>query len=542
MKLSGQRNGVRSLDGSSVAERAGRAAVSVSVGHMRHRLVLSTVDLFLIGLATLSAQLLRDSFETRPEQIAALLPYLGLTLAAAIPALALFRLNQSIWRLSAMPDYLNVLGAAIITVAAAVGLGFLFNRLEGVARSLPVIQAYLMVFGLVGVRVLARLRHRGRGSSPAQAPISSAATENVLVVGINPITDLFLRSVAEYAADRTRVMGLLASKESQTGRLVQRHEILGSPDQIAQVLLDLEVHGAPVSRVVVTVPLAHLTAEARTALQEAEEGSGVRIEYFADYVCGSGQHANRLGAAPLPPREAGGSDTPRATFSRADGLVQRPYRRLKRALDLAAAFCAIVLLSPLLLLIAALVVVEIGAPAIFWQQRPGLGGRPFRLYKFRTMARPYDAEGRRIADADRLSVFGRFLRRSRLDELPQLVNILIGEMSFIGPRPLLAADQCPGLDARLAVRPGMTGWAQIKGGRQLAASDKAALDVWYIRNASPRIDLEILAGTLRVVLLGERNADAAAIDEAWRELRRAEAEEGWTTSVMPQSLPAQSSA
>ena len=144
---------------------------------------------------------------------------------------------------------------------------------------------------------------------------------------------------------------------------------------------------------------------------------------------------------------------------------------------------------------------------MFWQQRPGLGGRPFRLYKFRTMARPYDADGRRIADADRLSVVGRFLRRSRLDELPQLFNILIGEMSFIGPRPLLAADQYPGLDARLAVRPGMTGWAQIKGGRQLSASDKAALDVWYIRNACLRVDLEILLGTLRVILLGERKAD-----------------------------------
>ena len=92
-----------------------------------------------------------------------MLPYLGLTLAAAIPSLALFKLNQSIWRLSGMADYLNVLGAAIVIVTSAVGLGFLVNRLEGVARSLPIIQAYLIVFGLVGVRVLARLRHIGRG-------------------------------------------------------------------------------------------------------------------------------------------------------------------------------------------------------------------------------------------------------------------------------------------------------------------------------------------------------------------------------------------
>jgi hypothetical protein len=403
---------------------------------MRHRLVLSIVDLCLIGLATLSAQLLRDSFETRAEQIATLLPYLGLTLAAAIPGLALFRLNQSIWRLSAMPDYLNVLGGAIVTVAAAVGLGFLVNRLEGVARSLPIIQAYLIVFALVGARVLARLRHLGRGKGPAPAPPSLTGPENVLVVGVNPITDLFLRSVAEYAAGRTQIMGLLAPKEGQTGRLVQRHKILGSPEQIANVLLDLEVHGVPVGRVVVTVPFADLSPGARTALQEAEE-CHIRVEYFADYIC-RGERSDRLAAASPSAHRAGGTDRPPATtLGRRHAPAQRPYWRLKRSLDIAAALCAIVLLSPLLLLVTALVVVEIGTPAIFWQQRPGHGGRPFRLYKFRTMARPYDADGRRIADAERMSVCGRFLRRSRLDELPQLFNILMGEMSLSGRGPCL---------------------------------------------------------------------------------------------------------
>jgi lipopolysaccharide/colanic/teichoic acid biosynthesis glycosyltransferase len=157
------------------------------------------------------------------------------------------------------------------------------------------------------------------------------------------------------------------------------------------------------------------------------------------------------------------------------------------------------------------------------------------------MQRPYDAAGRRISDADRMSSCGRFLRRSRLDELPQLFNILIGEMSFIGPRPLLAADQHPGLDARLAVRPGMTGWAQIKGGRHLSASDKAALDVWYIRNACPGIDLKILLGTLRVIALGERKGDEAAIRAAWRELRNGATGNAWSGPSAPQTLPAQTS-
>jgi lipopolysaccharide/colanic/teichoic acid biosynthesis glycosyltransferase len=168
-------------------------------------------------------------------------------------------------------------------------------------------------------------------------------------------------------------------------------------------------------------------------------------------------------------------------------------------------------------LILALVAIDVGLPAIFWQQRPGKDGRPFRLYKFRTMRAPHDSEGRRVADAERVSFVGNLLRRLRLDELPQLYNVLIGEMSFVGPRPLLPQDQFPGLTERLAIRPGLTGWAQVKGGRDLTPSDKAALDVWYVRNGSFRVDLEIVLGTLRLILIGERT-DWDAIRTAWRAL------------------------
>jgi lipopolysaccharide/colanic/teichoic acid biosynthesis glycosyltransferase len=506
---------------------------------MRHRLVLSVVDLCLVGLTTLVAQLLRDSFETRPEQILALLPYLGVTLAVAIPSLAVFKLNQSIWRFSGMVDYLSALGAAILIVTSAVGLGFLLNRLEGVARSLPVIQAHLIVFGLVGVRVIARLRHNGRGRAAVRPAPAAGAPENILVVGINLITELYLRSVAEFSAGRVEVMGLLAGKGSNTGRLMQRHRILGYPEQIASILGDLEVHGVPIARVVVTLPFDELSSEARAALYEAEENLHIRVEFFADRICGT-ERAERV-AAPVQPLQRSADMAP-SLAGRHEALLRRPYWRAKRMLDIAAATCAIVLLAPLMLLVAVLVIVEVGPPALFWQQRPGLGGRPFRLYKLRTMRPAYDADGRRIADDDRLTAIGRFLRRFRLDELPQLFNILIGEMSFIGPRPLLPADQFPGLDARLEVRPGMTGWAQIKGGRELSASDKAALDVWYINNACFEVDVEILIGTLRVVLLGERAADRDAILEAWRELRTSRAGVEWSAPPVPPRARVQPSA
>src|SRR5690606_991150 len=115
----------------------------------------------------------------------------------------------------------------------------------------------------------------------------------------------------------------------------------------------------------------------------------------------------------------------------------RPYWRLKRSIDVVGALLGLVLLAPLLALVAVLVALDIGLPVVFAQQRPGLGGQPFRLNKFRTMGPSHDADGHRIPDDERLSAIGRFLRRTRLDELPQLWHVLKGDMSFIGPRPLL---------------------------------------------------------------------------------------------------------
>jgi len=119
-----------------------------------------------------------------------------------------------------------------------------------------------------------------------------------------------------------------------------------------------------------------------------------------------------------------------------------------------------------------------------------------------------------------VSVIGAFLRRTRLDELPQLLSILTGEMSFVGPRPLLPADQPAGYSARLLVRPGLTGWAQIKGGRAIGAADKAALDVWYVCNMSLALDLRILLATVPMVVFGERVTEAAIV-QAWLDLQAA---------------------
>ena len=121
-----------------------------------------------------------------------------------------------------------------------------------------------------------------------------------------------------------------------------------------------------------------------------------------------------------------------------------------------------------MVLAAVLVGASVGLPVLFWQQRPGLGGRPFRVYKFRTMRAAHSSDGRRLSDKERVSQMGTLMRRLRLDELPQLFNIFRGDMSFIGPRPLLPCDQSDAYRARLLVRPGLTGWAQVVGGRDIS--------------------------------------------------------------------------
>lgn len=187
---------------------------------------------------------------------------------------------------------------------------------------------------------------------------------------------------------------------------------------------------------------------------------------------------------------------------------------LKRLFDLFVAATALLLLAPLLLVLAWLVRRRIGTPVLFRQLRPGLHGRPFELLKLRSMREALDERGRPLPDAERLTPFGRLLRASSLDELPELWNVLRGDMSLVGPRPLLMEYlplYSPEQARRHAVRPGITGWAQVNGRNALSWEEKFRLDVWYVDHRSFRLDLRILLLTLRRVLAREGiNAEGEA--------------------------------
>ena len=176
---------------------------------------------------------------------------------------------------------------------------------------------------------------------------------------------------------------------------------------------------------------------------------------------------------------------------------------LKRAMDILISGLALVFLSPLLLAVGVLVRLRLRASPLFEQVRPGRGGRPFTIYKFRTMTDARNAEGQLLPDRERLSSLGRFLRSTSLDELPELFNILRGDMSLVGPRPLLMqylARYTPEQLRRHAIRPGLTGWAQVHGRNATTWEERLALDVWYVDNRSMRLDLQIIGMTVLYVL------------------------------------------
>ncbi|WP_341201724.1 sugar transferase [Planomicrobium okeanokoites] len=179
---------------------------------------------------------------------------------------------------------------------------------------------------------------------------------------------------------------------------------------------------------------------------------------------------------------------------------------MKRTFDFIVSLGALIILSPIILITALLIRIKIGSPVIFKQERPGLKGNPFYVYKFRTMTDERDDKGTLLSDDIRLTTFGKLLRKLSLDELPQLINVFKGDMSFVGPRPLLMEYMSLYNERQLKrheVRPGITGWAQVNGRNAISWEKKFKYDVWYVENRSFFLDIKILFMTVLKVFKSE---------------------------------------
>jgi lipopolysaccharide/colanic/teichoic acid biosynthesis glycosyltransferase len=436
------------------------------------------------------------------------MPYIFISLGCTCFVFLVAGLDRTPWRYSSVADHLQVIVLTLLAMLLALVLTFALNRLQPVARSLPVLQGALIVSFLISARGAARFWHSRQMHTNGHGHGNGQPHETVLLAGVNTVSELFLLSVNEFAYGRVKVAGILAEDPSMRGRAIQQNPILGTIEELQDVLQTLEVHGVTVDKILVATAAYRLRPRALETLFELEKTSNIVVEFLSE----------RLGFEHPSSRSSVGSDQipGQRVGARLEKLIDADHanstgasRFGKRLVDVFGAGFIMLILAPILMLIAFVVALDVGFPVIFWQQRPGLYGRPFKLYKFRTMRSPHDNQKRRIPDDLRSSAIGHLIRRIRFDELPQLYNVLVGDMSLVGPRPLLPCDQSPEYVDRLSVRPGITGWAQVNGGRIISSSDKCVLDMWYAQNVSLLLDFKIVLSTLKMILIGDRiNAEA----------------------------------
>jgi lipopolysaccharide/colanic/teichoic acid biosynthesis glycosyltransferase len=488
--------------------RCARGTAVLRRGMEMHRWLILLVDLGLIALATVASSALRYNFEMDIDRLFDLFPYLVTTLSVSLFVSVIGQMNRGLWRYSSLSDYMRIAFLSVLIVILSVAISFAVNRLENVARSLPFIQLMLMIGALTSARVLRGIWFRRRVAA-AHRDLEVIAPEGVLIIGINSIAEMYILACREFRLQQIKVLGLLSEeKVARKGRL-QGVEILGSAEDLNAILSQLEVHGESPQRLVVATKFAQLTERQRAIILELENSSSIFVDVLAERLFSRDSTSKEESVSSSSETSA---SLPSEEMSLADKAAidaRKAYFEYKRVVDFLFAVVLSIILMPLIVAVALLTAFDVGFPILFWQTRPGLLGRPFKLYKFRTMAGAHDVLGRRIPDDERMSPVGRMMRRTRFDELPQLFNVLKGEMSFIGPRPLLPVDQPVGYLTRVSIRPGITGWAQVNGGNAIALSEKAALDYWYVKNASVRVDLDILGKTIFMVLFGERrNEDA----------------------------------
>ena len=410
------------------------------------------------------------------ETVAQLMPEMVLT---ASTTYYLCGLHRRVWSYTSISDLIAIVRASSWLTVALIPLMLIVEALV----PLPILpmQWFMLIVMLSASRLAYRSLKAGR--SAATVLPAPGVKAPVLMYGCNPMTSVFIHAVQAGPLSALRVVGIVDDVGDRVGRYIGQIPVLGHGRDLDRILIDLAANGTSPQRMIVTAGF-NLCPETRARLEAVQARHGLQVDYLQDVI----------GISVLPPPAP-----PPATTELPGG-----YERLRRFGDVVGSALALVAVAPLLALVALAVLVDLGSPLLFRQIRPGKGLRPFTLYKFRTMRFAYDAAGAPLPDAERTTRLGRFLRRARLDELPQLVNVLLGDMSLIGPRPLLPRDLPQNFARRAAARPGITGWAQVNGGHKLEAAQKLALDLWYVQNASLWLDLRIVALTVRTILLGER--------------------------------------
>jgi lipopolysaccharide/colanic/teichoic acid biosynthesis glycosyltransferase len=461
---------------------------------------LSLWDVFWALLSPLLALWIAGALVLLQQDWSMIATYCALSFFFAVLAFLAFRLQDSMTREFSAHEALDIVEAVLFAGLMTCGVLFTFTRLDGIARSVPLYNGLLLAAGLIFARIVMRARRNDDSTIDFHA-----RRERIIVIGANRLASLFISMLSAYTTARAEVVAVLDEKSGAVGRAIGGVQVLGTSQDLDAIVGEFAVHGVHVDRVILAGDKELLSSAALHDVERVCRKRHLALSLLPRMLGLTEQadHGMTVVAAPEPAPE------------------RRFFLQLKRLIDVVGSLALMLLLLPVFVVATLLVLIDVGSPVLFWQERTGWRGRPFLIYKYRTLRAPFHSDGR-PAERDRQpSAIGRFLRATRIDELPQLLNVLLGDMSLIGPRPLLPEDQPSNTALRLSIRPGITGWAQINGAKLVTKEDKESFDDWYVRNASLWVDIKIVVMTICVLGTNRLGSAEAAADLAQVRAKRA---------------------
>ena len=466
----------------------------------KNKVYLSIWDAFWALLSPLLALWMGDALVLSQQDWSMIATYCALSSGFAVMAFMAFRLQDTMTRHFSAHDALDIIEAVLFAELMTYGFLFTLTRLDGIPRSVPLCHGLLLAGGLVFARIVTRVAGAEEGVIDHQS-----RHERIIVIGANRLASSLISILNAYAPNRQAVVAVLDENSGAIGRAVGGVQVLGTSQELDAIVGEFSVHGVHIGRVILAGDEELLSSAALHDVERVCKKHHLELSYL--------------------PRMLGLTESVRGELNVVAATEAAPvphlYMHLKRSIDIVGSLALMLLLLPLLALATLLVLIDVGSPSLFWQERTGWRGRPFLIYKYRTLRAPFDSEGRPSLSDRQLSSIGRFLRATRIDELPQLINVLFGDMSLIGPRPLLPEDQPSNTAKRLSVRPGITGWAQVNGAKLVTKEDKERFDEWYVANASLWVDMKIALMTLRFLSRNYLGSVEASADLAQVKTKRA---------------------
>jgi lipopolysaccharide/colanic/teichoic acid biosynthesis glycosyltransferase len=471
---------------------------------------VAILDVVWGGVTPAVAFLLRDGAIKAPNAVTI---YCGVATLISLLVFQWFQTSSPLARFYSIRDAFELIKACALIVALSAVATFVLARLDEAPRSIPILQFMLLAPGLLGVRILLRL-----WSSRREGPSldSGKKVEHVVIIQATRLAWFFTKMIDELAPGHYQIVAILDEDPRLKYRSLNGYPIIGTPKDLERIIADYVMHGVHVDKVVLATNPKELTSQARNEIERVCQTRNINFDLLPELLMSKGAVADdEISFAPQ-------SQAHNVTNLVANLGLDRPYWKIKRLMDFLISTVVAILFSPIALALCLLVALDVGIPLVFWQRRVGRNGVPIHLYKFRTLHTLFNRQTKERRDAQEPSLIGRFLQGTRLDELPQLWNILSGEMSLIGPRPLLPVDQPDDFRARLLVRPGLTGWAQVCGGKLITVEEKKALDEWYIRHASFWLDVMIIFRTIWMLLFTGDRRDEEKITLAFLDCSRGE--------------------